>query len=61
MVTDTHGTRETSRGAGGTRDGRYKTAVKAARSREESDGVVVPMKGAKASGGTGPDVMTRPP
>lgn len=59
-TTDTHGTRETSPGAGGTRNEMPKTAVKASRSREESDGVVVPTRTVKAVGGKGPDSMTRP-
>lgn len=59
-ATDTHGTRETSRGAGGTRTARRKTAVEASRPREESDGDVVPMRAVKAAGGKGPDAMTRP-
>lgn len=37
-----------------------KTAVKAWRLDEESDGAVVPRKAAKAAGGKGPDSRTRP-
>jgi hypothetical protein len=59
-ATDTHGTRETSCGAGGPCNAAPKTAVKAPRPGEESDGVVVPTRTAKAVGGKGPDSMTRP-
>ena len=37
-----------------------KTAVKAWRLDEESDGASVPGKAVKAAGGKGPDSMTRP-
>ena len=58
MAIDTHGTRETSGGAGGARDAMRKTAVKASRPREESDGVVVPRKVVNATGGKDPDATT---